>query len=258
MFLFSLNSPVLINHILTTVLYGTIMTEAHIIDYKIIGTGVQFVEIELDPDETTVAEAGSMMYMDSGIQMKAILGDGGKRSLHFVGKLMGASKRLMTGESLFMTAFTNKGRGKKRVAFSSPHPGSIIPIDLARNNNRIICQRNAFLCCAKGISMDIVFNKKLGVNMFGGEGFVMQKLEGDGLTFLHAGGSIYERKLEAGETIFVDTGSLVAMQSTVAFNISMVKDIKSLFFSGEGIFHTKLTGPGNIWLQSSPFSRISF
>lgn len=231
------------------------MTTAHIIDYRIIGTGVQFVEIELDPEETTIAEAGSMLYMDNGIEMETLLGEGGKRDFLFMRKL--AKKGRNTGENLFMTGFTNKGQGKKRVAFTSTHPGTIVPIDLAQNNNEVICQRNVFLCCAKGIKMEICFQKTLGENLFGGDTFIMQKLEGDGLAFMHAGGHAFEKELKEEETIFVDTGSLVALQSTVKFEVDIVKNIKSLVSSGEGIYHTKLTGPGKIWLQSSPFSRIS-
>lgn len=231
--------------------------QSHEIDYKIIGQGVEFVEIELDPGETVIAEAGSMMYMDSGIHMDTILGDGSKKNSGLFGSIMGASKRMMTGESLFMTAFTNKTGAKRKVYFNAPYPGQIAPIDLTKNGNQIICQRDAFLCCAKGIEVGIEFQKRFGVGFFGGEGFIMQRLVGDGMAFIHAGGSMTVRNLEPGETIYVDTGSLVAFQARVDYNIGMVKGIKSWIFSGEGMFHAKLTGPGSVWLQSSPFSRIA-
>ena len=233
--------------------------KSHEIDYKLFGDDMQFVEIELDPNETVIAEAGAMMYMDYPVQMEAIFGDGSEKSQGsgFMGKLMGAGKRVITGESLFMTAFTNTGGGKRQVSFAAPYAGKIVPLDLAELGNKIICQKDAFLCCAKGVSSGIEFQRKIGVGFFGGEGFIMQKLEGDGMTFVHASGTIIERELHAGEKLKVDTGCLVALEQTVGYDIEMVKGIKSAFFGGEGLFFATVTGPGKVWLQSLPFSRLA-
>lgn len=233
------------------------MGSAHEIDYKIIGNDMQLVEIELDPSEAVVAEAGAMMYMDQSIHMDTIFGDGSSQQKGFMGKLFGAGKRVLTGESLFMTVFENHGKGKEHVAFAAPYPGKIVPFDLTAYNGKIICQKDAFLCAAKGVSIGIEFQRKLGTGFFGGEGFIMEKLEGDGLAFAHAGGTIVQKDLLPGQTIKVDTGCIVAMTGNVAYNIEMVKGIKSAFFGGEGLFFATLTGPGRVWLQSMPFSRLA-
>ncbi|TGA97210.1 TIGR00266 family protein [Sporolactobacillus shoreae] len=229
----------------------------HDIDYKIEGQEMQFVEVELDPGETIVAEAGSFMMMDDGIGMETIFGDGSGESGGLMGKLFGAGKRLLTGESLFMTAFTNQASGKKHVSFAAPYPGKIIPLDLSVLGGRMICQKDAFLCAAKGVSIGIEFQKKLGTGFFGGEGFIMQKLEGDGLAFVHAGGMIKELELTAGETLRIDTGCLVAMTSSVDYDIEFVKGIKTALFGGEGLFFATLRGPGKVLVQSLPFSRLA-
>ncbi len=234
------------------------MKTNHEIDYFIHGEEMQLVEIELDPQETAVAEAGSFMYMDQGIEMETIFGDGsGKEGSGFMSKIFGAGKRLLTGESLFMTAFTNNGGGKARVAFASPYPGKIIPIDLFEYNGKIICQKDAFLCAAKGVSIGIEFQRKLGTGLFGGEGFIMQKLEGDGMAFCHAGGHILKRTLKAGETLRIDTGCIVAYSATIDYDIQFVGGIKNTLFGGEGVFFATLTGPGDIWLQTLPISRLA-
>ena len=232
---------------------------AHEIDYELFGDDLQFVEIELDPKESVVAEAGAMMYMESGVEMETIFGDGSESSNSggFMGKLVGAGKRMITGESLFMTQFTNMSSGKKKVAFAAGYPGKIVPIDLMNYNEKLIAQKDAYLCSAKGISIGIEFQKKMGVGFFGGEGFIMQKLEGDGLAFLHAGGTIIEKELMQGEVIKIDTGCLVALTGSVDYNIEMVKGIKSAVFGGEGLFFATLRGPGKVWLQSLPFSRMA-
>lgn len=230
----------------------------HEIDYKLYGDDMQFVEVELDPQETVVAEAGSLMMMEDGITMETIFGDGsGAGSSGLMGKLMGAGKRMLTGESLFMTMFTNTGNGKKHVYFASPYPGKIIPIDLKEYRGKIICQKDAFLAAAKGVSIGIEFQRKLGAGFFGGEGFIMQKLEGDGFAFVHAGGTIHKKELQIGETLRVDTGCLVAMTSDVDYNIEMVKGVKTALFGGEGLFFATLRGPGTVWIQSLPFSRLA-
>ncbi|MBN2796881.1 MAG: TIGR00266 family protein [Clostridia bacterium] len=233
--------------------------KAHEIDYKLYGDDMQFVQIELDPNETVIAEAGALMYMDYPIQMETIFGDGSSNdsSGGFMGKLMGAGKRIVTGESLFMTAFTNGGAGKRSAYFAAPYPGKIVPLDLNEHGNKIICQKDAFLCCAKGVGIGVEFQKKIGVGFFGGEGFIMQKLEGDGMAFIHACGAIIERELHAGEKLKIDTGCLVALEKTVDYDIEMVKGIKSAFFGGEGLFFATVTGPGKVWLQSLPFSRLA-
>lgn len=231
----------------------------HEIDYKLHGDDMQFVEVELDPRETVVAEAGSLMMMEDGIDMETIFGDGSGDSAGggLMGKLMGAGKRLITGESLFMTTFTNTGSGKKHVYFASPYPGKIIPMDLSEMGGKIICQKDAFLAAAKGVSVGVEFQRKLGTGFFGGEGFIMQKLEGDGLAFLHAGGTIHKKQLQPGETLRVDTGCLVAMTKEVDYNIEMVKGVKTALFGGEGLFFATLRGPGTVWVQSLPFSRLA-
>lgn len=229
---------------------------AHDIDFEIFGNEMQYVEIELDPGEAAIAEAGSMMYMESAIGMETVFGDGDEKKGMF-DKLVGAGKRLLTGESLFMTVFTHNGVGKNRVAFAAPYPGKIVPMNLAEMGGEIICQKDAFLCAAKGVAIDLAFQKRIGVGIFGGEGFIMQKLSGDGLAFVHAGGTIYNRELKPGESLKVDTGCLVAIEPTVDYDIQYVGSVKSAIFGGESFFYAHLTGPGNIWLQSLPFSRLA-
>ncbi|MFC9596302.1 TIGR00266 family protein [Peribacillus butanolivorans] len=230
----------------------------HEIDFKLHGDDMQFVEVELDPQETVIAEAGSLMMMEDQIKMETIFGDGSSSSdSGMMGKLFGAGKRLLTGESLFMTAFTNEGYDKKRVSFASPYPGKIIPMDLSELGGKIICQKDAFLAAAKGVSVGIEFQRKIGTGFFGGEGFIMQKLEGDGMTFVHAGGTIHKKELAAGEVLRVDTGCLVAMTSGVNYNIEFVKGVKTALFGGEGLFFATLKGPGTVWVQSLPFSRLA-
>ncbi len=232
---------------------------AHEIDYEIFGEEMQFVEITLDPQEACIAEAGAFMFMDPGIEMETIFGDGSSRDHEggLMGKLIGAGKRVLTGESLFMTVFANTAGERQKVAFASPYPGQIIPIDLRQHNRTILCQKDAFLCAAKGISVGIAFQRRLGVGFFGGEGFILQKLEGDGFTFVHAGGAIVARDLAAGESLRVDTGCLVALEERVDYDIQTVKGIKTAVFGGEGLFFARLTGPGRVWLQSLPFSRLA-
>lgn len=231
--------------------------KAHEIDYQIFGDDLQFVEIELDPQETVMAEAGAMMYMENGVEMTTVMGDGTDSEGGLMGKLMGAGKRMLTGESLFMTQFTNHNNQRKKVAFAACYPGKIIPVDLTQFGGRLIAQKDAYLCSAKGISIGIEFQRKIGVGFFGGEGFIMQKLEGDGLAFLHAGGTIIEKQLQPGEILRIDTGCLVAITGNVQYNIEMVKGIKSAIFGGEGLFFATLTGPGSVWVQSLPFSRMA-
>lgn len=233
------------------------MSTNHEIDYKIIGEEMQCVEIELDPQETVIAEAGSFMMMENDIRMETIFGDGSKNQGGFVNKLFSAGKRLLTGESLFMTAFTHIGNGKKRVTFASPYPGKIIPMDLSLLNGKIICQKDAFLCAAKGVSVGIEFQRKLGTGLFGGEGFIMQKLEGDGMAFVHAGGTIIEKELRQGEMVKIDTGCIVAFTSAIQYDIQFVGGIKNTVFGGEGLFFATLTGPGKVWIQSLPISRLA-
>ena len=234
------------------------MRKAHEVEYKIHGEDQQFVEIILDPGESIIAEAGAMMYMDSTIKMEAIFGDGsGKEGSDLKSKLFSAGKRVLTGEGLFMTSFTNSASGKRHVAFAAPYPGTVIPFDLSEYGGTLICQRDAFLCAAMGVSIGIAFQKKIGVGLFGGEGFIMQKLEGDGLTFMHAGGTVIKKELEHGETLMLDTGCLVAMNSTVDYDIRFAGDSKTALFGGEGLALATLTGPGTVWLQSLPFSRLA-
>lgn len=230
---------------------------AHEIDYKIIGDDLQCVEIELDPNETVIAEAGGMMMMDDHIEMNTIFGDGSKNDKGIMNKLFSAGKRVLTGESLFMTTYTHQGVGKARVSFAAPYPGQIIPMDLSVMGEKVICQKEAFLCAAKGVSVGIAFQKRLGVGFFGGEGFIMQKLEGDGMAFLHAGGTVVKRSLKAGEVLNVDTGCLVAISSGVDYNVRLQKGIKNSLFGGEGFFLITLTGPGDVWIQSMPLSRLA-
>lgn len=231
---------------------------AHEIDYAIYGNEMQYIEIELDPGESVVAEAGSLMMMEQNIQMETIFGDGSGGNQGFMGKLFGAGKRLLTGESLFMTVFTNRSHsGKERVTFAAPYPGKILPMDLQTFGGKLICQKDSFLCAAKGVSIGIEFQRKLGVGFFGGEGFIMQKIEGDGLAFVHAGGAICEKVLRPGEMLRIDTGCLVAMTQEVQYDIEMVKGIKTAFFGGEGLFFATLRGPGRVWIQSLPFSRLA-
>ncbi len=231
---------------------------AHEIDFQIFGEEMQFVEIELDPQETVVAESGAMMMMDDGIEMATIFGDGSTSGgSGILGKLMGGAKRMLTGESLFMTAFTHTTQGKARVSFASPYPGSIIPLDLSAYGGKVVCQKDAFLCAAKGVSVGIEFSRKLGRGLFGGEGFIMQKLEGDGMAFAHAGGAVVEKQLRHGETLRVDTGCLVAYSKSVSYDIQMVPGIRNKFFGGEGFFFAQLRGPGHVWIQSLPFARMA-
>jgi uncharacterized protein (TIGR00266 family) len=229
----------------------------HAIDYTLHGDDMQFVEIELDPDEAAIGEAGSMMYMEDGITMDTVFGDGSAREDGVFGKLLGAGKRLVTGESLFTTVYTNKGRGKKKVAFAAPYTGKIIPFDLRGHGGTLICQKDAFLCAAKGVALGIAFQKRLGTGFFGGEGFIMQKLEGDGLAFCHSGGTMLERRLAPGEVLRVDTGCVVAYTPDVDFDIQFVGGIKTALFGGEGLFLAVLRGPGTVWLQSLPFARLA-
>ncbi|MBC7902638.1 MAG: TIGR00266 family protein [Gemmatimonadaceae bacterium] len=233
------------------------MRRNHEIEYKIYGEEMQYVEVELDPNETAIAESGSFMMMDEAIQMQTIFGDGSQPQQGFLGKLLSAGKRVLTGESLFMTTFTNTGSGKKKVAFASPYPGKIIPMDLSHFNGKIICQKDAFLCAAHGVSVGIEFQRRLGTGLFGGEGFIMQKLEGDGMAFVHAGGHVFERELQPGEFLRIDTGCLVAYTQTVNYDIQFVGGIKNTIFGGEGLFFATLRGPGKIWIQTLPISRLA-
>ena len=234
------------------------MRTNHEIDYHIYGEEMQYVELELDPQETAIAEAGGFMMMDDGIEMQTIFGDGSQQQgSGILGKLLGAGKRLLTGESLFMTAFTNMGNGKKRVSFASPYPGKIIPLDLFEMGGKVICQKDAFLCAAKGVSVGIDFQKRLGTGIFGGEGFIMQKLEGDGMAFVHAGGHVFERTLAHGEMVKIDTGCLVALTQTVDYDIQFIGGIRNSIFGGEGLFFATLRGPGRVWIQTLPVSRLA-
>jgi uncharacterized protein (TIGR00266 family) len=230
--------------------------KSHEIDYQIIGDDIQLVEIELDPGETVIAEAGVMNYMEADIEFTAKMGDGSDPNQGFFGKLMGAGKRALTGESLFMTHFTNEGRKRRRVGFAAPYPGKVIPLDLAKYDGEIICEKGAFLCAAYGTKVGIAFKKKIGVGLFGGEGFILQKLEGDGLAFIHSGGTIIKRELREGEKLRLDTGCLVAMTADVEYDIERAGSLKSMFFGGEGLFLATLEGPGIVWMQTLPFSRL--
>jgi uncharacterized protein (TIGR00266 family) len=230
---------------------------AHEIDFRIEGNEMQFVEVELDPGESAVAEAGSMMYMTSGIEMETIFGDGSQQRSGVMGALLGAGKRLITGESLFMTVFTNQAAAKQQVAFAAPYPGKILALDLKHLGGNLVCQKDSFLCAARGVSIGIAFQRRIGVGLFGGEGFIMQRLEGDGLCFVHAGGTVHALDMNVGETLRVDTGCLVALQPSVNYEIQYVGKIKTALFGGEGLFFATLTGPGRVWLQSLPFSRMA-
>jgi uncharacterized protein (TIGR00266 family) len=233
--------------------------QADEIDFKIFGSEMQFVEVELDPGESAVAEAGAMMYKACNVEMQTVFGDGSASSGRggFMDKLLGAGKRLLTGESLFMTVFTHTGQGKAHVAFGAPYPGNIIPVHLGQVGGSLICQKDSFLCAAKGVSISIYFQRKILTGLFGGEGFIMQKLDGDGQVFMHAGGTVVNRKLAAGEVLHVDTGCVVALESSVQFDIKQAGGIKTALFGGEGLFFATLKGPGQIWLQSLPFSRLA-
>lgn len=235
------------------------MRNNHEIDYRIYGEEMQYVEIELDPNETAIAESGAFMMMDDDIQMQTIFGDGSQRQNNggILNKLLGAGKRLLVGESLFMTAFTNVGARKKQVSFASPYPGKIIPLDLMELGNKVICQKDAFLCAAKGVSIGIDFQRRLGTGIFGGEGFIMEKLEGDGLAFVHAGGHVFEKELKAGELIKIDTGCLVALTQYINYDIQFVGGIRNTVFGGEGLFFATLRGPGKVWIQTLPISRLA-
>ncbi|WP_224483106.1 TIGR00266 family protein [Robertkochia aurantiaca] len=230
---------------------------SHEIDYTIYGEEMQFVEIELDPQEAVVAESGTFLMMDTGIKMDTIFGDGSNQDKGVLGKLFSAGKRLLTGESLFMTAFLNQDNGKRKISFASPYPGKIIPLDLSKYGGKIICQKDAFLCAAKGVTVGIEFSRKLGRGFFGGEGFIMQKLEGDGMAFVHAGGTLARRELAEGEVLRVDTGCIVGFTQHIDYDIEFVGGIRNTVFGGEGIFFATLRGPGVVYIQSLPFSRLA-
>jgi uncharacterized protein (TIGR00266 family) len=230
--------------------------KCHKVDYKVIGDDIQIVEVELDPGETVIAEAGAMNYMDDGITFEAKMGDGSKPDGGFFGKLMDAGKRVITGESIFLTHFTNSGSGKKSVAFAAPYPGKIIPIDMTKVNGELLCQKDAFLCAALGTEIGIAFTKRLGAGFFGGEGFILQRLRGDGMAFVHAGGTIIKKKLN-NDTIRVDTGCIAAFTSGINYDIERAGSLKSMFFGGEGLFLATLSGTGVVLLQSLPFSRMA-
>jgi uncharacterized protein (TIGR00266 family) len=236
---------------------SSIMRKNHEIEYKIYGEEMQCVEVVLDPQETVIAESGSFMYMDEGIEMATVFGDGSGREAGFFDKILTAGKRLLTGESLFMTTFTNLVSEKQQVTFAAPYAGKIVAMDLQALNGKIVCQKDAFLCAAQGVQVGIEFQRKLGTGLFGGEGFIMQKLEGDGMAFVHAGGYILERELAVGEMLRVDTGCIVAFTDRISYDIQFVKGIKNMVFGGEGLFFAELQGPGKVWLQSLPVSRLA-
>jgi uncharacterized protein (TIGR00266 family) len=227
------------------------------IDYELFGDDMQYVEIEVDPDEMVIAEAGAMMYMTPGVQMETTFGDPSQRDQGLMGKVLTAAKRKITGESLFMSTFTGRGPGKQRVAFAAPYPGKIIPMDLGQLGGELLCQKDSFLCAARGVSVGIAFTKRFGAGLFGGEGFILQKLTGDGLVFVHAGGTLCQKRLSAGENLKIDTGCIVAFQASVSYDIKFVGGFKNTLFGGEGVFFAVLTGPGDVWLQSLPFSRLA-
>jgi uncharacterized protein (TIGR00266 family) len=229
---------------------------SHVVDYKIFGDDLQFVEVELDPQETVIAEAGAMVYMESGIEFNTRMGDGSKPSQGFLGKLGGLAQRAITGESLFMTHFTNIGQGKKHVAFGAPYPGKIMAIDLDEAKGELLCQKDAFLAAALGTEISVAFNKRLGAGLFGGEGFILQRLRGDGMVFIHAGGTIVEKRLN-NEKLLVDTGCIAAFESTISYDIERAGNMKSMLFGGEGLFLATLQGTGRVWIQSLPFSRLA-
>ena len=230
--------------------------QSHEIDYEIIGDDMQMVEVELDPQETVIAEAGAMNYMEDDISFEAKMGDGSGDTGGFLGSLVGAGKRVLTGESIFMTHFTNNGYGKRRVAFAAPYPGQIVPVHLGEIGGRILCQKDAFLCAALGTRVSIAFNRRFGAGLFGGEGFILQKLEGDGMAFLHAGGTIIRKELH-GETLRIDTGCIVAFSDSIDYDIQRAGNLKSMIFGGEGLFLATLRGHGTVYLQSLPFSRLA-
>lgn len=232
--------------------------ESDVIDYRIHGQEMQFVEIELDPGESAIAEAGAMMYKDAAVEMTTIFGDGShQESSGILDRLVGAGKRVITGESLFTTVFTHQGSGKAKVAFGAPYPGHILPIHLTDVGGRLICQKDSFLAAAKGVSIGIHFQRRILTGLFGGEGFIMQKLEGDGWVFVHMGGTLVERTLQPGEELHVDTGCLAALTDSVDYDIVQAGGVKTMLFGGEGAFFARLTGPGKVWLQSLPFSRLA-
>ena len=233
------------------------MASMHEVDYQILGDDMQFVKIELDPGEAAIGEAGAMMYLEDGIEVQTIFGDGTQQTGGVMGALMGAGKRLLVGESLFMSVFLNKGTEKRRAAFAAPYPGKIVAIHLAQIGGELIAQKDSFLVAARGVSIGIAFTKRFGVGLFGGEGFILERLQGDGWVFVHAGGMLEERTLAPGETLRVDTGCIVAMQPSVTYDIEMVGGIKTALFGGEGLFLATLRGPGKVWLQSLPFSRLA-
>jgi len=230
---------------------------AHEIDYAIYGEEMQYVEIELDPQETVIAESGSFMMMENGIRMETIFGDGSEKESGILGKMWSAGKRVLTGESLFMTAYQNQNYGRAKVSFAAPYPGKIIPIDLTQFQGKFICQKDAFLCAAKGVSVGIEFTKKIGVGLFGGEGFIMQKIEGDGMAFVHSGGTLARKELRAGEVLKVDTGCIVGFTRDIQYDIEFIGGIKNTIFGGEGLFFATLRGPGTVYVQSLPFSRLA-
>ncbi|MFM7196359.1 MAG: TIGR00266 family protein [Chloroflexota bacterium] len=232
------------------------MPTSDVIDFRLIGDDMQLVEVTLDPGETVIAEAGSMTYMDSDIEFEAKLGDGSSGDTGLMGKLFSAGKRVLTGESLFMTHFTNRGRSRQRVAFGAPYPGKIIPVDLRVNGGELICQKDAFLCAAFGTKVDIAFQRRFGAGLFGGEGFILERLSGDGLAFVHAGGTIVKHDLQ-GETLRLDTGCLVAMTADIDYDIQSAGNLKSMVFGGEGMFLATVRGYGSVWVQSLPFSRLA-
>ena len=232
------------------------MPRSHVVDYEIVGDDMQMVLVELDPGETVIAEAGAMNYVEEGITFEAKMGDGATADDGLLGKVFSAGKRMLAGESLFLTHFTHQGDGKKHVAFAAPCPGKILPVDLAAMGGELLCQKDAFLCAAMGTKIDIAFQRKLGAGFFGGEGFILQRLQGDGMAFLHAGGTVIERQLN-GEKLRVDTGCLVAFEPTITYDIERAGDLKSMFFGGEGLFLATLQGTGRVWLQSLPFRRLA-
>nr|WP_319399737.1 TIGR00266 family protein [uncultured Carboxylicivirga sp.] len=229
--------------------------DSHEIDYEIKGHDVQFVEIELDPQETVIAEAGAMLYMEDGIDFEAKMGDGSNPSQGFFGKIMAGASRVITGESLFLTHFTHRGYGKKKVAFSAPYPGTIVPLDLPQLGGRVIVQKDAFLCAALGTKLSMHFNQRLGAGFFGGEGFILQKLEGDGKAFIHAGGTLIERHLN-NESLRIDTGCVVGFTDGIDFSVQKAGNLKSMIFGGEGLFLSTLRGTGTVWIQSMPISKL--
>ena len=231
--------------------------QAHEIDYHIFGEEMQYVEIELDPQEIVIAEAGSFMMMDNNIKMETIFGDGSVQQNTLFDKLLSAGKRVLTGESLFMTAFINQNNTKSKVSFAAPYPGKIIAIDLTQFGGKFICQKDSFLCAAKGVAIGIEFSKKLGRGLFGGEGFIMQKIEGDGMAFVHSGGTLAKKELAAGEILKVDTGCIVGFTKDVDYDIEFIGGIKNSIFGGEGLFYASLRGPGTVYIQSLPFSRLA-